>query len=65
MKKIVNSILYIVPLTAFMAFASCKNNTGAGDMPDSTANDTITQTAAEAPGADLDTVNTKKDPVAP
>lgn len=54
-----------MPLTAFMAFASCKNNTGAGDMPDSTANDTITQTAAEAPGADLDTVNTKKDPVAP
>lgn len=65
MKKSVITMLILLGVLMMAGLVSCNNNKGAGEKPEGTNEDTITQTAAEAPGAELDTVNTEKDPVAP
>lgn len=65
MKKSVITMLIVLSLLMVAGLVSCKNNTGAGEMPDNTTEDTIIPSVEGTPEAPIDTLNTRKDPVAP
>lgn len=61
MKKIINIVLYTVPMAAFLTFVSCKDNAEAenpdANEPITVKVDTLNPVGSDGMGREVDTVN--------